>query len=174
MTPAEVCKELGIQSSTLRKYSTLLEKEGIHFERLKNNARKYEKAHLVALQEAIALMDSDDMTLENAIQQASKSLKTSPIVENGSATSEPPQRHADDTAAAMLAEIRSLKEEIRTRDLMFVEALESLHTEIRELKDQQKQLSAPTPTEEELNTAEPQPEAPPAKKKGFLSRLFNK
>lgn len=174
MTPAEVCKVLDIQASTLRKYSLLLEKEGVQFERSKNNSRKYTETHVIALQEATRLMGSTDITLEKAIQQACKALKASPIVEERNDKSEPPQRHADDITGVMLEEIKSLKEEIRNRDLMFVEALESLHTEIRELKDQQKQLSAPTPTEEEINPSESQPEAQPAKKKSFLSRLWNK
>lgn len=174
MTPAEVCKILDIQASTLRKYSLILEKEGIQFERSKNNSRKYTETHVMTLQEATRLMGSSDITLEKAIHQACKTLKTAPLVEEKNTKSEPLQRHTDDITAVMLEEIKSLKEEIRNRDLLFVEALESLHTEIREMKEHQKQLSAPTPTESEVKSAEPQPEAPPTQKKGFLSRIFKK
>lgn len=181
MTPAEVCKVLGIQASTLRKYSLLLEKEGVRFERSKNNSRKYLETHVIALQEATRLMDSTDMTLEKAIEQACKGLKASPIVEVGTPEKEPSQRHADDITGVLLEEIKSLKEQLtqqemrlEQRDAMFVEILENLQGEIRELKEGQRQLNAPTPTEEEINAVESPPQAEPAPKQGFFARLFKK
>ena len=42
MTPSEVSAKLNIQPSTLRKYSALLEQEGIQFKRTHKNARLME------------------------------------------------------------------------------------------------------------------------------------
>lgn len=172
MTPAEVCKVLDIQASTLRKYSLLLEKEGVRFERSKNNSRKYTETHVIALQETTRLMDSTDITLEKAIKQACKALKTQPIVENESTEIEPLQRHADDITGVLLEEIKSLKVEIRERDLLFVEALEKMQQKLDNMEQQQQQLIEQQPAEEKLETAESQSQEPPAKKKGFFGRLF--
>ena len=41
MTPSEISAKLNFQPSTLRKYSALLEQEGIQFKRTHKNARLY-------------------------------------------------------------------------------------------------------------------------------------
>lgn len=48
LTPSEVSTKLKIQPSTLRKYSALLEQEGIHFKRTHKNARLYTDSEYIA------------------------------------------------------------------------------------------------------------------------------
>lgn len=166
MTPAEVSKTLGISSSTLRKYSLLFEKEDITFERSQNNSRQYTDTQVVALQEVITATKNGNESLENAVKQASDKLKgVSTITQESTVTTEVSQRYDDDAAAVMLAEIKSLKEQLqkqedrqKERDALFVEVLENLQTEINLLKEQ---TALPTPQKE------PVPE-----KKSFLSRWF--
>lgn len=168
LTPAQVCEELGIQDSTLRKYSLLLEKEGITFDRHKNNRRIYTKTHVITLKRSLELMHDDDITLEKAIQKASAELKAHPVIDEKTVTEQPLQRNDNDITALLVNEIKELKQQLtqqeerqKERDSLFVEALESLQTEIKELKEQR---VLPEPKKE------PQPD--PAPKKGFLSRFF--
>lgn len=171
MTPSEVCKTLGIQASTLRKYSLLFEKEGITFKRGQNNSRIYTDTEVVALQEVITLTRDGAETLENAVKQASKSLKgITTITDENAVTDLSSQRHDDDISAVMLQEIRSLKEEIRKRDSLFVEALETMQNKLDRIEQQQ--LNPPVPEEAEENVSESQSQTPPEPKKGFFSRFF--
>lgn len=161
-SPAEVCEELGIQDSTLRKYSLLLDKEGITFERHKNNRRKYTETHVITLKRTLELMHNDDMTLETAIKQACKELKAQPVVEEKTVTEKPLQRNNDDTTALLVREIKEMKalllqqeERQKERDLMFVEALEQLQGEIRELKEERQLLDAPDTEKDGIRSKDP-------------------
>lgn len=173
MTPAEVCKALGIQDSTLRKYSLLLDKEGVTFERHKNNRRIYTETHVITLKRSLELMQNGDITLEKAIHQAVGELKAQPVIEDKTVMEKPLQRHDSDMTALLLEEIKSLKAEMRERDLLFVEALETMQQKLDRMEKQQ-QLNAPTPTEEEINAVESPPQAEPEPKRGFFARLFKK
>ena len=53
MTPSEVCKQLNISPSTLRKYSLRFEFEGILFKRNKSNSRIYTVTEVAALRESM-------------------------------------------------------------------------------------------------------------------------
>lgn len=203
-TPAQVCEELGIQDSTLRKYSLLLEKEGITFDRHKNNRRIYTETHVITLKRSLELMHNDDITLEKAIKKASKELKAHPVIEKNTVTEKPLQRNDSDITALLVKEIKELKEQLsaqeerqKERDTLFVEALEQMQQEIRSLKEeQQKALVAPEPIEDEVISNHPiekdvdltdtpdvtstdgssvdNTEVAPEKKKGFFARLFKK
>lgn len=180
-TPAQVCEELGIQDSTLRKYSLLLEKEGVSFERHKNNRRIYTEKHVITLKRSLNLMHNDDITLEKAMQKAVGELKVHPVIEASTVTEQPLQRNDSDITAILIEEIRGLKQQLseqeerqKQRDSLFVEALEELQTEIRSLKEERTQLTAPLPAEPEINAVESSPQAAPVKQKGFLARLFKK
>lgn len=168
MKPAEVSKALGISASTLRKYSLLFEKEQIVFKRSESNSRLYTDTQLVALQEVVTDMKNGVESLEKVIKKASHKLKGSnDITEEITATTDASKRYDDDMAAAMLNEIKSLKEVIEKqnglileRDKYFVEILEQLQGEIVKLNEQK----ALPPVEEPVQE-EPQ-------KKGFFSRFF--
>ena len=85
MTPSEVCKQLNISPSTLRKYSLRFESEGILFKRNKNNSRIYTVTEVVALRESMTVTKSGDITFENAVREAAEGLKEASTItpENG-------------------------------------------------------------------------------------------
>lgn len=185
-TPAQVCEELGIQDSTLRKYSLLLEKEGITFERHKNNRRIYTETHVITLKRSLEVMKNDDITLEKSIKQASGELKAHPVIEEKTVTEQPLQRDDSDISTLLIREIKELKEQLyaqeerqKERDSLFVEALEQMQKEIRLMKEeQQKALDPPKSPEDEV-VSNHLIEADLVKhdhlkKKGFFSRIFKK
>jgi len=185
MTPSEVSAKLNIQPSTLRKYSALLEQEGIQFKRTHKNARLYTDSEYIAIESIITTVHSGKKSLENAVIEASKELKRGVSVA-------PRERDSDTIAAAMLNEVKQLKiqlqqqeERQKERDLMFVEVLEKMQRKLDVLEDQQRQLLAPVPEESELN--EPESSSQQEKKeliandittkkvnRGLWARIWNK
>lgn len=187
LSPAEVCKRLGISPSTLRKYSLQFEKHDIKFKRNHNNSRLYTDTEIVALQKAMTATKNGDKSLENAVKEAADELKgVSTITQENAVTKEVSQRHDDDATAALIEEIKGLRKEIRERDMLFVEALENMQQKLDRMEEQQQLLTSPkddgvdtTDSIEKgvspLNTPEDDlVKHDPIKKKGFLARLFNK
>lgn len=68
-SPSEVAEQLGIQSSTLRKYADVLEKEGYTFIKNERGHRKYRESDVMVFRKVINLKNDTDMTLENATKQ---------------------------------------------------------------------------------------------------------
>ncbi|PEQ53105.1 DNA-binding protein [Bacillus thuringiensis] len=68
-SPGDVAEQLGIQSSTLRKYADVLEKEGYTFIKNERGHRKYRESDVMVFRKVINLKNDTDMTLENAIKQ---------------------------------------------------------------------------------------------------------
>lgn len=187
MTPTEVAERLGIQPSTLRKYSLLFEKEQIVFDRNRNNSRNYTVMQVEALEEAITLSHNDDITLEEAVKIASKKLKSEPVItQKETVTDIAPQRHNGDITAVMMKEINELKEVIRQqeenarireeerkeRELMFVEAMEKMQDSMDKVLLRLPEKSAKDAPEEIIVEVSPPEPAELPKKKGFFSRLF--
>lgn len=183
LTPSEVSAKLKIQPSTLRKYSALLEQEGIQFQRTHKNARLYRDSEYIAIEGIIAAVHSGKKSLEEAVIEASKALKKNVSVA-------PRERDSDDIAVATLNEVKQLRiqlqqqeERQKERDLMFVEALEKMQRKIDVLEDQQKQLLAPVPEKPELNPpespsqqpkSEPETVTPKKDTRGLWARIWNK
>lgn len=157
MTPAEVSAMLGISSSTLRKYCLLLEEQGVKFRRNANNSRKFTDMDVVTLQKMITLMNSEGVSVEDAVFTASAWVNGNPFVaDESAATDNAIERHNDDITAALISEVRSLKDQIQEqqevidsfrlaqeqRDSYFVEILETLQGKLDELNEQ-KQLPEP-------------------------------
>lgn len=67
--PGDVVEQLGIQSSTLRKYADVLEKEGYSFIKNERGHRKYRESDVIVFRKIINLKNDTDMTLENATKQ---------------------------------------------------------------------------------------------------------
>ena len=67
--PSDVVEQLGIQSSTLRKYADVLEKEGYTFIKNERGHRKYRESDVMVFRKVINLKNDTDMTLENATKQ---------------------------------------------------------------------------------------------------------
>lgn len=71
LTPAQAAEELGVNVTTLRKYSLLIEKVAANdafFARKNNKRRNYTKKNIEDLKAMIELSQRDDMTLELAAQ----------------------------------------------------------------------------------------------------------
>ncbi|MCU5769862.1 DUF3967 domain-containing protein [Bacillus cereus] len=68
-SPGDVAEQLSIQSSTLRKYADVLEKEGYTFIKNERGHRKYRESDVMVLRKVINLKNDTDMTLENATKQ---------------------------------------------------------------------------------------------------------
>ncbi|WP_033707398.1 DUF3967 domain-containing protein [Bacillus mycoides] len=68
-SPSDVAEQLGIQSSTLRKYADVLEKEGYTFIKNEREHRKYRESDVMVFRKVINLKNDTDMTLENATKQ---------------------------------------------------------------------------------------------------------
>ncbi|MGH0669982.1 DUF3967 domain-containing protein [Bacillus paranthracis] len=68
-SPSDVAEQLGIQSSTLRKYADVLEKEGYTFIKNERGHRKYRESDVMVFRKVINLKNDTDMTLENATKQ---------------------------------------------------------------------------------------------------------
>jgi len=64
-----VAEQLNIQSSTLRKYADVLEKEGYTFIKNERGHRKYRESDVMVFRKVINLKNDTDMTLENATKQ---------------------------------------------------------------------------------------------------------
>ncbi|MFK4014707.1 DUF3967 domain-containing protein [Bacillus cereus] len=68
-SPSDVAEQLGIQSSTLRKYADVLEKEGYSFIKNERGHRKYRESDVMVFRKIINLKNDTDMTLENSTKQ---------------------------------------------------------------------------------------------------------
>ncbi|EJS47166.1 hypothetical protein ICG_05345 [Bacillus cereus BAG1X1-3] len=64
-----MAEQLNIQSSTLRKYADVLEKEGYTFIKNERGHRKYRESDVMVFRKVINLKNDTDMTLENATKQ---------------------------------------------------------------------------------------------------------
>lgn len=68
-SPGDVAEQLGIQSSTLRKYADVLEKEGYSFTKNERGHRKYREVDVLVFRKVINLKNDTDVTLDNAAKQ---------------------------------------------------------------------------------------------------------
>jgi len=201
MTPSQICEKLGIQASTLRKYSLLLEAEGVEFDRTANNSRRYTDIDLVTLQDFVTLTETHGMSVKDAAETAAnRRLGSSSETPNNADAHNAPERHDADITPAVIAELQRLREVVKEqaetiegfrksqeqRDKLFLQALEELQGQIDTL-----QKSLPEPAAEEI-AAEQEEEvtdktAPdsddvsvtdaitePKPKKGFFARLFGR
>lgn len=191
MTPSEVCKQLNISSSTLRKYSLRFELEGVLFKRNKSNSRIYTVTEVAALRESMTVTKSGDITFENAVREAAEALKgASTITPENGVTSISPRRHDDVATAVILNKLESLeeenrilKEEMRKRDSLFVEVLEEMKNKLDRIEENQKQLAASTPEETEIDASEqtsqeeesePETVMPKKDTRSLWARIWNK
>ncbi|MFD4854768.1 DUF3967 domain-containing protein [Bacillus mycoides] len=117
---SEVAKNLGIGSSTLRKYCLALEEVGYLFERGSNNSRIFYHKDVATIERLVTAMNKKNVTLEQAINLAITS-----VTENEITTV------ATDSVADT-EQIKTLSERI--------ERLEQLNLELIQRLDQQSKL----------------------------------
>ncbi|MGH0951568.1 DUF3967 domain-containing protein [Bacillus mycoides] len=117
---SEVAKNLGIGSSTLRKYCLSLEEAGYPFERGSNNSRIFYHKDVATIERIVAAMNKNNVTLEQAINLAMTS-----VTENEVAT---------------VAKDRPVDTEHITALVERIERLEQLNLELIQRLDQQSKL----------------------------------
>ncbi|MED3056283.1 hypothetical protein CN988_28300 [Bacillus thuringiensis] len=117
---SEVAKNLGIGSSTLRKYCLALEEAGYLFERGSNNSRIFYHKDVATIERLVTAMNKKNVTLEQAINLAITS-----VTENEITTV------ATDSVVDT-EQIKTLSERI--------ERLEQLNLELIQRLDQQSKL----------------------------------
>lgn len=185
--PADVASRLDIGVSTLRKYSLLLEDNGMIFKRNAQNSRIYDRTDVVALQRMITLIREHNITVENAAVTISSSTSggvfesdDSVVIHNGV------ERHSGDVAGVTLTEVMELKEIIERqtetieefrktqekRDQYFLKILEDLNEQILQLKEKQA-LPEPGSNVEQLKD-KVNPNTTADERKGFFARLFKR
>lgn len=76
---SEVAKNLGIGSSTLRKYCLALEEAGYPFERGNNNSRIFYHKDVATIERLVTAMNRKNVTLEQAINLAMASVEENEI-----------------------------------------------------------------------------------------------
>ncbi|HFJ9466896.1 TPA: DUF3967 domain-containing protein [Bacillus cereus] len=117
---SEVAKNLGIGSSTLRKYCLALEEAGYPFERGNNNSRIFYHTDVATIERLVTAMNKKNVTLEQAINLAMTSVEgneVATVATDGVADTE---------------QIKALSERI--------ERLEQLNLELIQRLDQQSKL----------------------------------
>ncbi|MCS6596138.1 DUF3967 domain-containing protein [Bacillus cereus] len=166
---SEVAKNLGIGSSTLRKYCLALEAAGYPFERGNNNSRIFYHTDVATIERLVMAMNKKNVTLEQAINLAMTSVK-----ENEVAT----------VAIDKVADVEQMK--VLTER---IERLEHLNLELIQRLDQQKKFLQETDVKRVIREEQrdiqlmrvlreiqenKQLIAASEQKKTFWNRLFNK
>lgn len=124
---SEVAKNLGIGSSTLRKYCLALEEAGYFFERGSNNSRIFFHKDIATIERLIASINKKNITLKQAVNLAITS-----ITENEIAT--------------VAIDKVTYKEQINMLSER-IERLEQLNLELIQRLDQQSKLLQETDTQ---------------------------
>jgi len=117
---SEVAKNLGIGSSTLRKYCLALEEAGYPFERGSNNSRIFYHKDVATIERLITSVNKKNITLEQAINLAMASVEEKKVAT------------VDMGSVADAEHIKALTERI--------ERLEQLNLELIKRLDQQSKL----------------------------------
>ncbi|TXR68255.1 DUF3967 domain-containing protein [Bacillus sp. AR18-7] len=117
---SEVAKNLGIGSSTLRKYCLALEEVGYPFERGNNNSRIFYHKDIATVERIVTAMNKKNVTLEQAINLAITSVTGKDLA----------------TAATdNIADIEHIKALTKR-----IERLEQLNLDLIQILDQQSKL----------------------------------
>ncbi|MEH7456204.1 DUF3967 domain-containing protein [Bacillus sp. JJ1127] len=166
---SEVAKNLGIGSSTLRKYCLALEEAGYPFERGNNNSRIFYHKDVATIERLVTAMNKKNVTLEQAINLAMTSVE-----ENEIAT----------VATDSVADVEHIK--VLTER---IERLEQLNLELIQRLDQQSKLLQETDAQRIIREEQRDIQlmqvlreiqdskrliAASEQKKSFWSRLFGK
>ncbi len=166
---SEVAKNLGIASSTLRKYCLALEEAGYPFERGNNNSRVFFHKDVATIERLIAAMNKKSITLEKAVN-----LVISSVEENEVAT----------VATESVADTEHIKALVER-----IERLEQINFELIQRLDQQNKLLQETDAQRIIREKQRDVQlmqvlkeiqdsnrliAASEQKKSFWSRLFGK
>lgn len=187
LSPAEVCEQLKVKDSTLRKYVGILEEAGYTFSKNSRGHRQYKEKDVIALRKFISAIERTDMTLEIAAKQLVSMHKSTDMSLNDTNNTATHERYNEDVSEIketinkqselikMLVQRLEEKDKYeQERDKRFNQRLEQIASAL-EKKEQQILMLESTKEElqavkEEMAAAKEEREA--EKKKGFLARLF--
>ena len=178
-SPSEVCEQIKVKDSTLRKYVIILEGAGYKFSRNKKGHRQYTDKDIIILKRFIAASQEPGIRLETAAEQIVSTVKN--INATGPNTTDIAAHTPDINISALInhfeereserekqislllainSELIERLEATETRENRILSILEGM--ELRELeREEAKKAAAIDP---------PEPET----KKNFLTRLFSK
>lgn len=167
VAPKEVCKQLNIESATLRKYALLFDKvaeNGSYFKRDERNNRLFKKEDVAVLSRMIELKENAGITLEKATRKVLSADRY-----NGTTPT------ATDALYRMI-EVQS--EQIKRQTELNAEQnekmdkiLDAVYSLTESNKQLSNQLEQSAHNETKIKFIDP---SEPVIKKGLFSRLFNK
>ena len=167
VAPKEVCKQLNIESATLRKYALLFDKvaeNGSYFKRDERNNRLFTKEDVAVLSRMIELKENAGITLEKSTR---KVLNTDRY--NGKTpTATDALYRMIEVQSEQIKKQAELNAEQNQKMDKLLDAVYSLTESNKQLSDK---LDQPTEIETKIKFIDP---SDPSMKKGFFSRLFNK
>ena len=183
MSAKEAASVLGIQNSTLRKYSQMLEKSGYRIHKNELGHRGFFPKDIAIIKRIVELSKSDDMTLDMAvnsvISMVGESQKsdsdTTEIVESPYITKddfEAYQRNQMELQKAMYDEFKSSgeKQSELIKDLVKrLERQEEINKRIEALEEEKQQLLESQEVEEEVAVS-----ADTSKKKSWWQKFLGK
>ncbi|MEG0553049.1 MAG: MerR family transcriptional regulator [Carnobacterium sp.] len=167
VVPKEVCKQLGIESATLRKYALLFDKaaeNGLYFKRDERNNRLFTKEDVAVLSRMLELKETLGITLESATQKVLNSDRyndTTPTVTDA-------LYRMIETQSEQITKQAQLNAEQNEKMDKLLDAVYSLTESNKQLSDK---LNQPIDSETKIKYIDT---SDPSIKKGFFSRLFNK
>jgi DNA-binding transcriptional MerR regulator len=174
-SPSDIAKLLNVKESTLRKYSILLEKNGITFKRNNQNQRWYSDEDVILFQKLTTLKNNGDMSLEESAKAVCLWSKGDDVTQELTVTDNDTERYDTD--------IKEIKELIHTQNEIIKELSNKLNDQqqyieermdrrdqlliqsLRETLDTQKQI-ATTQSEHTEDKPKEQP------KQSFWKRIF--
>lgn len=189
LSPGEVCEQLKLKDSTLRKYVGILEAAGYVFSKNNRGHRQYREKDVIALRKFISASERTDMTLELAAEQLVSMYKKADVTLNGTKDIPIHDHYTND-----IAELRGTINKQNDLILMLVQRLEEkdryekerdkrLNQRLEEiaaaLDQQEKQTFMLESTKKELQAvkeemAASKEEREAEKKKGLFSRLLGR
>jgi DNA-binding transcriptional MerR regulator len=184
-TTKEVADNLGITTSTVRKYCLMLEDERIGNYKIQRNAkdqRLFYDYDVMAFRQLQQLTQEDGITLENAVKTIGDKLRSrqEDVVDDETTTaiSDVLKQH-EEKLDEMMEYMKRQEERIEQQDRFNRELLSKLDEQnryiVESIKERDQQLLfAIRETQETKRLIAAAEEAKPEPKKGFFARLFGK
>lgn len=171
-SPSDIANLLGVQVSTLRKYSILLEDAGISFQRNNRNQRWYKDNDVMLLRKFITLKENSDMQLKECAEASYLWSVGNDTTPSSTVSDSVTERHES-------TEIKELVHNLSDRvdkqsDLLLKQHELIIHLTETIANQSSNQLDAATQSKEIEAPKEDEPVKVNHNKKGFLARLFNK
>jgi DNA-binding transcriptional MerR regulator len=167
VAPKEVCKQLNIESATLRKYALLFDKvaeNGSYFKRDERNNRLFTKEDVAVLSRMLELKETMNITLETSTR---KVLSSDRYNDKTPTVTDALYRMIEAQSEQIKRQAESNSEQNKKMNKL-LDAVYSLTESNKQLSNQ---LEQSTHNETKIKFIDP---SEPVVKKGFFSRLFNK